>query len=134
MVVLLIIAQLVVVFVVVVVVKGAVIVVIWIEGISTLFTREIVWLDWNELIIKTLSSMDGAVMKDEDDFVKILSEFKLASSAEDSGRSLVAIVVIKPNGCCWAFDSSKSMISGEIGVNSKSILHNGNSFVDESFE
>lgn len=131
MVVLLIIAQLVVVFVVVAVVKGAVIVVIWIEGISKLFSSEIERLVLNELIIKTLSSVDD---DGEDDFVKILSEFKLANNAEESGRSLVANVVMKPNGCCWAISSSKSIISGEIGFNSKSILHNGSSFVDESFE
>lgn len=130
MVVLLIIAQLVVVFVVVVVVKGAVVVVIVIEGISTeLFFNEINWLHLNvfmnlsELIIKTLSSSDDFEF-----------EFKLASNAEESGNSLVAIVVIKPNGCCWVVNSLKSIISGESGFNLKSILHNGNSFVDESFK
>lgn len=102
MVVLLIIAQLVVVVVVVfvvvvVVVKGAVIVVIVIEGISTEFIvvfNEILLLHLNvmilsELIIKTLSSSSSSGA----------DEFKLEINDEESGRSLVEIVVIKPNGC-----------------------------------
>lgn len=135
MVVLLIIAQLVVVVfvvVVVVVVKGSVIVVICIEGISTEFIvvfNEILLhlnvMNLSELIIKTLSSSSG----DEE-----LFEFKLEINDEESGSSLVEIVVIKPNGCCWFTNSLKSFKSGDCGINLKSILHNGNSFVAESFE